>query len=213
MSNEETLYTGADRGTFKVMRLIDDRGVQLRVKARIKEVAVYNYISDMQYAIIGYKIEWWKETAVPPYAGGEEGNLYLPRGRSNLQTLFMRTKPAAVSKILHLEDAIINDFLMEKVLEQSEKLNDFTSESKEQRASSAIWREATGTPMSYKDGVHITHLTASESGPLEVISEAMTFKLRLTGDEGDGAQISKMNVPFVSIKECINQIIESARTM
>lgn len=174
---EETLYTGADRGMFRVMRLLDNSGVQLRANARMKTLSVYNFLSDLQYAVVGYGIEWWKDGAQGPHEGGE-AHPFIPLNRPNINRLYMRTKTSITPNMLYLEDAVINDFLNSKMMNDSMSYRTYAQESAEQVNSAATWRALGNTPFEYANAVHITKFESTANTPLEVVVEGLRFDYR-----------------------------------
>lgn len=201
MADEQPLYVGADRGHFRTMRLIDNAGVVLRANCRIKEVTVFNYLSDLQYAIVGYSIEWWPEQDPAPHQGGE-AHPYIPRNRPNVTKLYFRMKTSATAKMLHLEDAIINDFLNSKVLAEPMTLQSFSQEAAEQITSASQWRVLQKSQWDYSNAVHITKYEATSNAPLTLVQEGLRFDWRLNGrdDQMEAAQMS--NYPFAKLRDC-----------
>lgn len=200
MSEEQALYTGADRGHFRTIRLLDNSGVQLRAMCRIKDATVFNYLSDLQYAIVGYTIEWWPEGAEPPHLGGEV-HPYIPRQRPGVTKLYFRTKGTITTKLLYLEDGIINDFLNNKVLAEPMSLNSFVQESAEQVNSSKEWRLLLKTPWDYSNAVHITKYEAGANTPLTLVQQGLRFDWRRTGlTELQQGQLN--NFPFAKLRDC-----------
>lgn len=198
---EQPLYTGADRGHFRVMRLIDNSGVKQRANCRIKEVTVFNYLSDLQYAIVGYSIEWWLDGEQPPHNGGE-GRPYIPRNRPQVTKLYFRCKMSIVAKMLYLEDAIINDFLNNKALEDSMKLLTYTQEATEQIASAATWRALLDSPWEYANAVHITKLEATTTTPLTVVQEGLRYDWRPADNQSLLYSAQLNNYPFSKLRDC-----------
>ncbi|MNZ38868.1 hypothetical protein D3C78_563520 [compost metagenome] len=198
MSEEQPLYTGADRGHFRTIRLIDNSGVQLRANCRIKDATVFNFLSDLQYAIVGYTIEWWPEDAQPPHEGGFT-HPYIPRNRPQITRLYFRTKTAITPKLLYVEDAIINDFLNSKTLADSMTLRTYAQESEEQVASAATWRELERTPWSYANAVHITKFEATSNTPLTLTQEGLRFDWKPTGAPNN--QSAQITVPFTKLRD------------
>lgn len=201
MSETTELYTGPDRGHFKILRLPDNAGVQMRVNCRLKEVSVFNYLSELQYAIVGYSVEWWPEGELPPHEGGE-ANPYIPYKRPNINKLYFRTKTSITPKMLYLEDAIINDFMNNKVLSDPMTFLTYTLEAKEQTDSAAIWRELERTPFQYANAVHITRLEATSQTPLTVISEGMRFDYRRTASPDIVRSGEIKPYPFTKLRDC-----------
>lgn len=195
MSEESDIYQGVDRGQFKVIRLMDKSGVVTGVTARIKEANIYVYLTDKQYALIRYKIEWWNE--------GGERQLYVPRDRTS-SNLFVRSVPTIGNRILYLEDAIINDFLNEKVLADPSALKDFAQESKQQREDAEIWRSLKNTGYSYRNAVHVTKFEATDTTPLTVVEEGLRYDLKASTDEGDGVSVNEGGYKFTRIRDCID---------
>ncbi len=205
---ELPLYTGADRGHFKVVRLTDQTGLHLDANCRIREATVFNYLSDLRYAIIGYVIEYWEEGAPAPHEGGVATS-FIPNNRPNIQRLYMRAKASVTRKMLYLEDAIINDFLMHKVLADPMSFQSFNQEAQEQVASAAQWRPFDRhSPYMYNDAVHITRLRADENSPLTIIEQGMRFNWR-TKDASENDFVSEVikEYEFVSSRECLEQIM------
>lgn len=199
MAEEQPLYVGADRGHFRCLRLIDNSGVQLRANCRIKEATVFNFLSDLQYAIVGYTIEWWPEEADAPHEGGN-AQPYIPRNRPQISRLYFRTKGTITPKMLYVEDAIINDFLNAKVLADSMSLLTYAQESAEQVASAALWRVLEKTKWSYQNAVHITKFEATSSTPLTLTQQGLRFDWKVTGiEQPQSAQIS--NLPFTKLRD------------
>lgn len=205
MSDE--LYTGPDRGHFRVIRLLDQAGVQLRPNARIKDAVVFNFLSAMQYAIVGYSIEWWPDGEPAPHADGE-GKPYIPHGRPNVSKLYFRTKTSITGKMLHLEDAIINDFLNTKVLADPMTLLSYTQESAEQTADAAQWRVLDGTPFSYANAVHVTRLEATATTPLTITSEGLRFDWRRTTSADETISASVRDYKFERLRDCYGRMRE-----
>lgn len=201
MSEEQPLYTGADRGHFRTIRLLDNSGVQLRAMCRIKDATVFNYLSDLQYAIVGYTIEWWPEEEPAPHLGGE-ARPYIPRNRPGITKLYFRTKSTITPKLLYLEDGIINDFLNNKVLAEPMSLLSFAQESAEQQTSAKVWRLLQKSPWDYSNAVHITKYEASSNAPLTLVQEGLRFDWRATGlnDQLLSAQLN--NYPFAKLRDC-----------
>lgn len=201
MSEEQPLYTGADRGHFRTIRLLDNSGVQLRAMCRIKDATVFNYLTDMAYAIVGYTIEWWPDTEPAPHLGGEV-HPYIPRNRPGVTKLYFRTKGTITTKLLYLEDGIINDFLNSKVLADPMSLNSFVQESAEQVASSQQWRLLQKSPWDYSNAVHITKYEAGANTPLTLVQQGLRFDWRRTGrtDQMVAGQLN--NFPFAKLRDC-----------
>ncbi|MNM30491.1 hypothetical protein D3C81_410520 [compost metagenome] len=197
----DELYTGPDRGHFRTIRLLDNSGVQLRANCRIKDATVFNYLSDLQYAIVGYTIEWWPEGQPAPHLGGD-ANPYIPRQRPGITKLYFRTKGTITSKLLYLEDAIVNDFLNNKVLAEPMSLLSFAQESAEQVASSATWRLLQKSPWDYANAVHITKYEAGANTPLTLVQEGLRFDWRLTGRDDQMIQAQLSNYPFAKLRDC-----------
>lgn len=200
---ETSLYLGADRGHFRTIRLLDNSGVKLRTNCRIKDVSVFNYLSDLQYAIIGYSIEWWPENEPAPHLGGE-ARPYIPRNRPGVTKLYFRASPAVVTKMLYLESAIIDDFLNNKVLAEPMSLLSYVQEATEQIGSASQWRPLERTPWEYSNAVHITKLEATTNTPLTVVQEGLRFDWRITGSEDQLIAGQINNYPFVKLRECYN---------
>jgi hypothetical protein len=207
MSEETPLYTGADRGQFRVVRLLDNAGVQLRPFARIKDAVVFNFLSDLQYAIVGYSMEWWKEDEAAPQDGGEP-HPYIPRGRPAVNRLYFRTKTSHTPKMLHLEDAIINDFLNVKVLADPMSLSSYTQESEEQAASAAQWRTLLNSPFSFANAVHITRFATTPSTPLAVDSEGLRFEYRRTTNPDQVFNGMLRDYKFEKLRDCYPAMLE-----
>lgn len=205
MADEQPLYEGADRGHFRTIRLIDNSGVQLRVSCRIKEATVFNFLSDLQYAIIGYSIEWWPEGQPAPHEGGDS-KPYIPRNRPGVTKLYFRAKPGVVSKMLYLEDAIINDFLNNKVLADPMTLLSYTQESAEQVASAKDWRLLEKSAFDYANAVHITKMEATSSTPLTVTQQGLRFDWRPTGRVDQLFSATINDYPFEKLRECYPQM-------
>ena len=203
--SEEELYTGVDRGHFKIMRLIDNSGVQLRVNCRLKEVTVFNYLSDLQYAIIGYSVEWWPEGQPGPHQGGD-AHPFIPRNRPNISKLYMRAKTSITPKMLHLEDAIINDFMNVKMLADPMTFLTYSMEAAEQIASSEEWRSFDDSPYQYANAVHITKFEATASTPLTVVSEGMRFTYRRATMPEAMEHGVIQNSPFTKLRDCYTTI-------
>lgn len=204
--NSSDLYIGPDRGHFKVIRLLDHQGVQQMASCRIKEAKVFNYLSDLQYAVVGYKIEWWKNGEAAPHEGGE-ARPYHPLNRPQVETLYFRTKTSITPNMLHLEDAIINDFLNNKVLADPMSLRSFSEEAKEQVASAAMWRVLEGSPYSYANAVHTTTLMAAEQTPLTVVSQGIRTDWRETGTD-DTHTVKDEQYPFTKLRACYDKLYE-----
>jgi hypothetical protein len=178
MTDEENgLYPGVDRGMFRVMRLLDNSGVQLKAQVRIKNLSVFNFLSDLQYAVIGYGLEWWRDGEPGPHEAGE-ANPYIPRGRPNISRLYFRGKTSITPKMLHLEDAVINDFINSKALADPMTYSTYALEAAEQTSSAAVWRDLGKTAFQYANAVHITKLEASSTTPLEIVVEGLRFEYR-----------------------------------
>lgn len=207
MSEQYPLYPGADRGQFRVMRLLDNSGVQLRAHARIKDAVVFNYLSAMQYAIIGYSLEWWKDGDPAPYDGGE-ALPYIPKGRPNLNKLYFRGKTTLTPNMLHLEDAIINDFLNSKALADPMSLWSYTQEAAEQVASAAEWRPLLNSAYSFANAVHITRLAATPSSPLTIDSEGMRFDYRRTSSPDQVFSTILRDYKFEKLRDCYPAMLE-----
>lgn len=197
----DELYTGADRGQFRTIRLLDNSGVQLRATCRIKDATVFNYLSDKQYAIVGYTIEWWPDGQPAPHLGGD-ANPYIPRQRPGITKLYMRTKGVITSKLLYLEDVIINDFLNSKVLADPMTLQSFTQEAAEQVEASKAWRLLQKSKWDYANAVHITKYEASSNAPLTLVQEGLRFDWRLTGRDDQMIQAQLNNFPFSKLRDC-----------
>lgn len=202
MSDE--LYTGPDRGHFRTIRLLDNSGVQQLANCRIKEATVFNYLSDLKYAIVGYVVEWWKNGELPPYEGGDT-QIYIPSGRPNVNKLYFRTKSSITSNMLYLEDAIINDFLNTKALADPMSLQSYSQEAAEQVASAAIWRELERTPYSYNEAVHITQLQSTPDTPLTVASTGLRANWRHTGME-ELRSLRVSDYAFTKLRECYEKL-------
>ncbi|MNO14059.1 hypothetical protein D3C76_36990 [compost metagenome] len=199
MADEQPLYTGADRGQFRCLRLIDNAGVQLRANCRIKDATIFNFLSDLQYAIIGYTIEWWPENGAAPHEGGD-ANPYIPRNRPQVTRLYFRTKGTITPKMLYVEDGIINDFLNNKVLADSMSLLTYAQESAEQTASAAQWRVLESTPWSYANAVHITKFEAGANTPLTMVQQGLRFDWKVTGvEQPQSGQIA--DLPFTKLRD------------
>lgn len=201
MADEQPLYVGADRGHFRVMRLIDNSGVALRANCRIKDVTVFNYLSDLQYAIVGYSIEWWPEGELAPHLGGE-ARPYIPRNRPGVTKLYFRTKTSITPKLLYIEDAIINDFLNTKALAEPMTLQSFAQEAAEQVASAKAWRVLQKSKWDYANSVHITKFEASSNAPLTLVQEGLRFDWRLSGEDDQMIAASIANYPFAKLRDC-----------
>ena len=196
---ELPLYIGADRGHFKVVRLTDQAGLHLNANCRIREATVFNYLSDLRYAIIGYVIEYWEDGAPAPHEEGVATS-FIPRNRPNIQRLYMRAKPSVTRKMLYLEDAIINDFLNTKVLADSMSLLTYTQESAEQVASAAMWRVLGKSKLSYQNAVHITKFEATSSTPLTLTQQGLRFDWKVNGvEQPQSAQVD--NLPFTKLRD------------
>jgi len=207
MSEEFELYTGADRGQFRVMRLLDNAGVQLRATARIKDAVVFNFLSALQYAIIGYGLEWWKDGDPAPQDGGEP-HPYIPKGRPNVNKLYFRGKTSLTPKMLHLEDAIINDFLNNKALADPMTLLSYTQESAEQVASAAEWRPLMNSAYSIANAVHITRLSTTPSTPLTIDSEGLRFEYRRNTDENQVFTGMLKDYKFEKLRDCYPAMLD-----
>ena len=200
----DEIYTGPDRGHFRTIRLLDNSGVQQLANCRIKEATVFNYLSDLKYAIIGYTVEWWKNGEQAPHEGGES-QIYIPHGRPNVNKLYFRAKSSITSNMLYLEDAIINDFLNTKALADPMSLLSYSQEAAEQTASVAIWRELERTPYSYNEAVHITQLQATPDSPLMVVSQGLRANWRHTGAE-ELLQLRVTDYAFTKLRECYEKL-------
>lgn len=208
MAEEENqLYPGADRGHFKVMRLIDNTGLQLRTNARLRNLACYTYLSDLHYTIVGYEIEWWPEFSAAPWEGGA-ATLYTPKNRPQASKHFFRTKSSNTPKMLYLEDSTINDFLATKTMEDPMKLKSFSQEAAEQIASAAIWRELEGTPYSYRNAVHIARYEATATTPLTVQGQGIRFDWKRTGEDEFVAGEVIDDYVFTRERDCYTKIKE-----
>jgi hypothetical protein len=201
MADEQPLYEGADRGHFRTMRLIDNAGVALRANCRIKEATVFNYLSDLQYAIVGYAIEWWPENTLAPHQGGE-AYPYIPRNRPGVTKLYFRMKTSVTPKLLYLEDAIINDFLNSKVLAEPMTLLSFSQEAAEQITSAKAWRLLQKSAWDYANAVHITKFEASANGPLAKVQEGLRFDWRVSGQEEQMEMAQMSDYPFAKLRDC-----------
>ncbi|MCY1285325.1 hypothetical protein D9M68_17760 [compost metagenome] len=201
MSEENELYPGVDRGMFRVMRLLDNSGVQLRAQCRLKNVSVFNFLSDLQYAVIGYGIEWWPDAQPGPHEGGE-ATPYIPRGRPNISRLYFRGKTSITPKMLHLEDAIINDFINSKALADPMTYSTYALESAEQNNSAATWRPLGNTPFEYANAVHITKFEATSSTPLEVTVEGLRFEYRRATMPEDIRTADIKPNKFTKLRDC-----------
>lgn len=217
MSEEVELYTGPDRGIFRVMRLLDNSGVKLGAHCRLKDVSVFNYLSDLQYAIVGYSIEWWENDKPAPYAGGD-AHPFIPRNRPNISKLYFRTKTALTPNQLYLEDAIINDFLNKKMMNDSMTYLTFSMEAAEQVASAAEWRQLRETEFEYANAVHITKQEATSSTPLTTVAEGLRFDYRRISNPDDVRTAEIKPHHFVKLRNCyydmedyINNEVENGR--
>jgi hypothetical protein len=198
---EETLYTGVDRGMFRVQRLLDNSGVQLRVNARLKTLSVFNFLSDLQYAIIGYGVEWWPEHAQGPHEGGD-AQPFIPHNRPNINRLYMRTKTSITPKMLYLEDGAINDFLNTKMLADAMSYTTYAKEAAEQVTSAAQWRALGNTPFEYANAVHISKFEATSNTPLEVSVEGLYFEYRRITVPEDVRSVSVKPYKFTKLRDC-----------
>lgn len=201
----DELYTGPDRGHFKTIRLLDNSGVQQLANCRIKEATIFNFLSDLRYAIIGYTVEWWKADEQPPHEGGES-HIYIPHGRPSVSKIYFRAKSSIVPRMLYVEDAIINDFLNSKALADPMTLLSYAQESAEQVASAAIWRELERSPYSYSDAVHITQLQAGIDTPLTVTSQGMRANWRHTGNDVESNSLVIRDYPFTKLRDCYDAL-------
>lgn len=200
------LYTGADRGTFNVMRLMDNSGVQIRANARMRDVTIHNYLSDYNYAVIGYSIEWWKDPTQPPHLNGET-HPYIPRNRPNINKLYCRGKTSVTPNLLYLEDLVINDFLNEKNLKDPMLFKTHAQEAAEQVGSAGVWRVLDGTDKEYRDGVHITRYSTTPTTPLTPVSHSLSFKYRTIGSTEEST-INLTTYPFSSLRETYDKMRE-----
>lgn len=203
--SEETLYVGPDRGHFMVVRLTDDTGVYFRANCRIKDAVVFNFLSDLRYAIVGYTIEFWKDGEKSPHEGGVTIP-YIPKNRPNVTKLYFRTKSSHTGRMLYLEDAIINDFLNSKVQADPMRLLTYSQEAAEQTVSAAMWRVLEGTPYSYSDAVHITRFNTTIDSPLTIESEGMRFSWKRTTDETGSDTILLSDYKFTKTRDCYSKL-------
>ncbi|MNP88959.1 hypothetical protein D3C85_13530 [compost metagenome] len=201
------LYNGPDRGHFRVQRLEDDTGTQLNAKCRIKDASCFVYLSDLHYAIVGYSIEWWHELSQAPHEGGI-ANVYAPKGRPQATKMYFRMKSSNISKMLYLEDAIINDFLSSKVLADPQMFNSYTQEAAEQIASAAVWRELGKTPFSFNNGVHIARYETTANTPLTDVGQGLVFDWKLTGSDTVNAGECIGNYVFTRERDCYTKLVE-----
>lgn len=200
---ETDLYPGVDRGTFLIPRLNSVHGRVNSPVCRPVDVVVYNYLTDFKYAIIAYSIEYWPgEPANPLNLTG--GQIYAHKDRPQFNRFFLRTASSTTTKILHIEDAVINDFLT-KSLKDPMLFNNYTTEAADQVSDMSKWRDA-NHGVKYKDGIHITRLSCTETSPLQVTSAT----LEATVKRGAGAdQKVTLNTPFKSVRDCVS-LLESS---
>lgn len=204
--SEQELYTGADRGQFRVQRLTDNSGVQMNVYCRIKEATVFNFLSELQYAIVSYSIEWWPAEEAAPQNGGSP-RPFVPNNRPNISKLYLRMKTSFTPKMLYLEDAIINDFINTKMLTDAMTYNTYAQESAEQVASAATWRNLITSPFEFANAVHITMLESGVDTPLTVVSEGIRFDYRRQGLPGDVRQAELKPSPFTKLRDCYTTLL------
>jgi hypothetical protein len=206
MSEADELYMGPDRGEFKVSRLATADGVFLDVNARIKNVSVFNFASQYAYALVGYQIEYWLENEAPPYKGGT-ARLYRPDGRADYTTLYLRIKISSTSRMLYLEDAIINDFITSKTLMNSLFLENYDTAAKQQLDSIALKRQVNNTNVEYRNCFHATRYESSLTGPLALKENWMSYMANLVTKPTDNTVRYIRNKPFVSLKDMIDSLV------
>jgi len=205
--SDEPLYPHPDRGHFRVARLNDHNGLQINANCRIKEVSVFNFLSDLRYAIVGYTLEHWPADSLPPHLGGTAQE-YVPKNRPNVRKLYLRTKPSLVRKMLYLEDAIINDFLSKKAIADPMSLQSYSQEAAEQVTSASVWRALERkSPYAYANAVHITRLEATADTPLTIVSQGLRFDWQFVATPDQSFESSLADYPFDTTRACYDRIL------
>lgn len=202
---DEPLYQGPDRGYFRVQKLNADSAVALGVTCRIKEATVFNYLSDMQYAIVGYIVEWWPQSEKPPFEGGTPV-VYIPANRPTYNKFYFRAKASITNRPLYLEDAIINDFLNNKLTSDPMTLLSFAQVATGQVASAGNWRPLEDSTWEYANAVHITKYEADADTPLTVMQEGITFDYRVKGNSVP-TKTQVPDYPFENIRDCYPKML------
>jgi len=205
---EEALYLDPDRGHFTTIRLTDHSGTHFHVGCRIKEAVIFNFLSDLRYAVVGYTIEFWDQDMLAPHEGGAP-TVFIPKNRPSVTKLYFRMKNSNTPRMLYIEDAIINDFLNKKVQADPVSLLSYAQEAAEQTVSIGDFRALEGTPYSYREAVHITRLTTTATTPLAVESEGLRFTWKRTTDETPGVDAQVTDYPFTKLRDCYDKIKET----
>lgn len=207
MSEQDELYTGADRGEFLVRRLVHADGVVQDANCRIRKASVFNFASEHAYALLGYQIEWWEKDALPPYKGGT-ATLFLPAGRPDFNTFYLRTKISNTDRMLYLEDAIITDFISTKSSINPMLLEDYTTIAKQQVDGIAIDRQVKGTGVMYRNCLHTTRFEASATQPLTVVETWMQYMAHLATSPINNQLRYIRNKPFTTLKDMIDSLVD-----
>lgn len=200
------IYLGPDRGHFKAARLPDRQGFQQMANCRIKEATVYNYITKDNYAIVAYKIEWWKDK--PPHEGGES-HLFVPATRPTMQTLTLRVKSGITSKLLYLEDAIISDFLTVKLMQDPMTFQFLEQERAAQVDNAKQWMALEDSDKEIRHTLHTSVLQANDTQPLTLMSTHLSVTHRTKGDTGNGVVVELTDYPFTTRRACLGHILQT----
>lgn len=202
---DEPLYQGPDRGYFRVQKLNADSAIALNATCRIKEATVFNYMSDLQYAIVGYIVEWWPKSEKAPFEGGTPV-VYIPANRPTYTKFYFRAKASITNRPLYLEDAIINDFLNTKLTVDPMTLLSFAQVATGQVASAGTWRQLEDSKWEYANAVHITKYEADSDTPLTVMQEGITFDYRVKGNSVP-TKTQIPDYPFENIRDCYPKML------
>jgi len=200
------LYHGPDRGEFMVHRLDTAQGPVMNANCRIRKATVFNYASQYVYALIGYQIEYWRESEPAPYNGGI-ATLYQPKDRPNHTTFYMRNKISSTQDMLYLEDGIINDFLNVKLTTPPLNLETYAQAAADQTASIAIPRLIAAKGMEYRNGIHITRYENSPVTPLTLVGQGLKYMAHHAGSALDDTEYTVRDTPFTNLKAMIDTIV------
>lgn len=204
-TDPEILYTGPDRGEFLIARLVTEDGTFTDVNCRIRKVSVFNFASQYAYALVGYQIEYWPKNEPAPYNGGE-AKLYRPKDRPDYTTLYMRMNVSSATKMLYLEDGIINDFITSKALLNVSFLENYTESAAKQVESIALPRRIKATDFEYRNAFHVSRFESSSEGPLTVTEQWMQYMAQDIGSPIDETVRKILDKPFVSLKDMVDSI-------
>lgn len=202
----EELYMEPDRGEFLVRRLVTQDGIFTDVNCRIKKASVFNFGSQYAYALVGYQIEFWGKDEPAPYKGGT-AKLFRPKDRPDFTTLYVRTKVSNTNNMLYLEDAIINDFINVKVLQQSIYLESYDEASEHQRSNTAVARQLIDANIEYRNALHTTRYESSATQPLVVKEQWMSYQAIKIGAAPSDQTYYIRNMPFVSLRDMIEKLV------